>query len=195
MDKLRGLMFGSALADAIGLIGEFKKKEDISEIIFPYKKNIRDWVANDWTNNTDQMILLLELMIEDNVTPHAFAKKIQDWGRSGFPELGDESGVGMGGSTSGVIFNKNFLKEPFRVAETFWKNSGRVIAPNGSLMRTAVLSFCDNYLKVSYDMCRVTHTDPRCVASCLVLNHAIHLIRIGQIENLTAEASMAGFYY
>jgi ADP-ribosylglycohydrolase len=195
MNELKGCVFGSALADAIRLTTEFKRKSDVTNITFPYKYSIRGWEPNDWTDDTDQMILFIELIIEKNLTQMAFAKKLLNWSQHGFNELGDTVGQGLGGSTTMVLIDTKFLEYPERVAINVWENGGCAIAPNGSLMRSAVLSFTDRPIKNSIQMCKVTHADPRCVASCIILNVAICLIRAGSTTNLRNDSIKYGIKY
>lgn len=195
MNTLKGLMFGSCLADAIGLTREFKGPCKIENIKFPYKYDLREWKANDFSDDTDQMILLLELMIEKNLTQRTFAKKLFDWKNNGFPEIGDTVGCGIGGSTLNVINDGMFLVSPQQSAEYFWNGSGCSVSANGALMRCAILSFTHNYLKVSEDICKVTHADPRCVASCLTLTHGIRSIMFKKFKNIKKNSIAPGLKY
>ncbi len=195
MDTLKGCMFGAALADAIGMTREFKGKCKPHKIIFPYTEDIREWKANDWTDDTDQMILLLELMIEKKLTQLEFAKKLHNWKDNGFKELGDTAGRGIGGCTMQVVGDGQFLINPTSAAAAAWQLSGYKLAPNGSLMRTAILSFTNSYLINSELMCRVTHSDPRCIAACLILNEGIRLIMYGKFNQLKKNAVKPGLKY
>lgn len=195
MNILKGLIFGQCLGDAVGLITEFQRKGETKKIEFPYKYNIRDWPICDWTDDSDQMLLLLELIIQHEVTAKKFAEKLLYWKNKGFPELGDIQGRGIGGTTMSVVNDPCFLENPKQVAKNFWIGSGKTIAANGALMRTSILSICDNYLDVSKEICQVTHADPRCIASCLVLNEAISLIMKDQIKDLKKNAVLTGIKY
>ena len=83
------------------------------------------------------MILLLEMIIDDNLNKHEFANKLYKWHKSGFPELGDIKGNGIGGSTLSVITHPIFLKHPIKASREFWEGSGKTMSANGSLMRCA----------------------------------------------------------
>ncbi|MCK4968673.1 MAG: ADP-ribosylglycohydrolase family protein [Candidatus Aenigmarchaeota archaeon] len=197
MNKFKGCIVGASLGDAIGLITEFRFKCDLvdEEIIFPYQTSIREFDVNDWSDDTDQMILLLELMIENELTSKRFAKKLVYWKDNGFPELGDKHGMGIGGMTTAVLLHPDFLENPQNVAEEVWIKTGRVVAANGALMRCAVLSFTKNWQKNTIDMCKTTHADPRCIVSCLIVNKAINLINDGNTENLALNATKFGIAY
>ncbi len=195
MDKFKGLVVGSVLSDAIGLTREFKGKCHLDKIIFPYEHPIREWEKNDWSDDGDQCILLLELMIEKNLNQLSFAKKLFDWKENGFSELGDTSGKGIGGCTLSVIGDGMFLTNPVATAYGVWEGSGFCIAPNGSLMRTAILSYYTDYLRISKEIGEVTHADPRCIAACLALNQGIRLIIIKQFKNLKKNAIRPAIQY
>ncbi len=100
IDKILGVLYGNALGDAFGLSTEFMDREDISQcyptgttIPFPdFKRNHHNsrWESGDWTDDTDQMILICETIIETRKADILlFAKKLKHWISNGFPQLGD----------------------------------------------------------------------------------------------------------
>jgi len=107
-----------------------------------------------------------------------FASKLVEWKDHGFQGLGDCSGGGLGQSTKRVLCHSSFLLEPERAAQEVWEAGGKKVAPNGAVMRTAVTGipyFWDTAIvqQNTLMMCRVTHADPRCVASCLIVSGLI----------------------
>ena len=44
-----------------------------------------------------------------------FAKKLRDWVRHGYEELGDTGGCGLGRTTASVLSHRDFLKNPHKV--------------------------------------------------------------------------------
>lgn len=202
---IRGLIYGQALGDACGLQTEFKYKKDKHEVKFPYTEKIRNFPICDWTDDTDQMILLLETIIESNCNfkddifseteIKLFAKKLISWKNHGFIELGDNQGLGVGGTTSLVLNHQNFLDNPIEVSKEIWVNSGKKLAANGAIMRTSILSIINlftflndpiidpNFYKSVRNMCLVTHHDVRCIISCFILNHLIREIIYHKINS------------
>ena len=47
--------------------------------------------------------------------PVDFAKKMRNWSRKGFEELGDMGGMGIGRTTYSVLHHPNFVTDPHRV--------------------------------------------------------------------------------
>eukprot|EP00026_Physarum_polycephalum_P003546 Phypoly_transcript_03559.p1 GENE.Phypoly_transcript_03559~~Phypoly_transcript_03559.p1 ORF type:complete len:574 (+),score=104.59 Phypoly_transcript_03559:204-1724(+) len=181
IDRILGCIYGNALGDAVGLATEFMTKAEIKKaygnapINYPkFKKNYHNcrWEEGDWTDDTDQMILILETLLETKTAdPILYANKLLNWIRYGFPDLGDNGGMGLGATTSRVVQHKSFLQDPIYASADVWEKSGRTFAPNGGVMRTSVVgcyhfSNPEEIIKNSDIFCKVTHADPRCIASC-----------------------------
>lgn len=117
IDRLLGCAYGQALGDAYGLSTEFQTSTEVaidypdtSKLIpFPdyqLTNHSRRWKRGDWTDDTDQWILILETLTEaqtDQKIENIFAKKLSDWIRYGYPLLGDYGGMGLGANVSQVI--------------------------------------------------------------------------------------------
>ncbi|KAK6175936.1 hypothetical protein SNE40_014310 [Patella caerulea] len=94
-----------------------------SKLELVHKKMIDDshrrkWELNDWTEESDHMILLLQSLVENNgeIVPIDFAKRLMDWTEHGFPELGDERGIGLCHVCKNVISHPQFSEEPLKVS-------------------------------------------------------------------------------
>ncbi|XP_071806736.1 ADP-ribosylarginine hydrolase Tri1-like [Asterias amurensis] len=198
-DQILGTVYGNCIGDAIGLMTEFLNKEQackyysgkhleysmkaitaehfFHQMVFP---------EADWTDDSDQMILILQSLMENDGQAVAtdFAEKLVTWRCSGFPELGDTCGMGLGRTTGQVLRSDNFKTDPHKVAETVWENGSRFVAPNGGVMRTSIAGvhrFDDIQQVISNTkvFCKVTHADPRCVASCVAVTTAIAMMLQG----------------
>ena len=66
-------------------------------------------LLNLQTSGTD--FFPLDLQME----PVDFAKKMRNWSRRGFAELGDMGGMGIGRTTYHVLHHPNFLTDPHQV--------------------------------------------------------------------------------
>lgn len=67
INKLYGSLLGAAIGDAIGLqtnkkISKIILQEFPNDIDFPYQNDISPYKANDWTVNTDMMILIADTL-------------------------------------------------------------------------------------------------------------------------------------
>lgn len=213
IDKIKGIIYGQAIGDALGLATEFLTKkeavnyygvngpEEYSQIINDFHRS--RWAKGDWTDDTDQLLLILQMIVERNgtVDKGAFAKKMISWRHNGFIELGDQGGMGIGMTVSQTLSHHNFLTGPHEAAREVWERSGRYLAANGAIMRTAILGTLefnkiDRVVANTREVCHVTHADPRCLASCIAVTTAIALMLQGtydphkknELEKLVEEA-------
>jgi len=69
LDKVKAVVFGTAIGDAVGLLTEMKKKQEISEMYptakdfkFPPTESIRGFSIGDWTDETDQLAIAIETL-------------------------------------------------------------------------------------------------------------------------------------
>jgi len=179
-DRVKGLIFGAALADSLGAYFEFRTESQIlrdypyrhHSVNFPPEKGasfMRRGPKQHWTDDTSQMILLMETLIqtkENKFDVYLFADKLFDWMEHGFPEFGETKGMGVGGYTQAVLTHEYFLDDPLWVSQEMARSSGN--ASNGSLMRTAIMAARDPSLsrkKVLKDAMisgRVTHYNSKC---------------------------------
>ena len=114
IDRLLGCAYGQALGDAYGLSTEFEERDDVNRTypdpskIIPFPDYVltghnRRWARGDWTDDTDQWILILVTLMFHDGDEKVFAKKLKDWISYGYPELGDHGGMGLGANVSQVI--------------------------------------------------------------------------------------------
>ena len=116
LDRLLGCVYGQALGDAYGLSTEFEDRNRVAQVYpnptelipFPdFKPTAHSsrWKRGDWTDDTDQWILILETLTENGGDEKVFAAKLRNWIQSGFSELGDWAGLGLGANVSQVDTN------------------------------------------------------------------------------------------
>lgn len=124
-DKIKGLLYGQAIGDAIGLGTEFMTKTMVN-YYYPnrlqnYADIIQDahrrrWKQGAWTDDTDQMLCILDSILErKEVDYRDVAYKIYYWAYNG--------GMGIGRTVLKAISHKKFLAIPHRVAEENWLKS------------------------------------------------------------------------
>ncbi|CAD5116266.1 DgyrCDS5173 [Dimorphilus gyrociliatus] len=199
-DRITAIVYGNCIGDALGLLTEFLNKKECHFYYLKYlkeglrykhkipDKHRRRWDQGDWTDDSDQMICIMQSLSENKrISETDIAKRIFNWSRRGFPELSDNCGLGLGKTTLDVLYDKYFLTEPSESAKRVWINSNQNAAPNGGVMRTSILGIyefqdlnkvAENTVKV----CRVTHYDPRCSASCVAVTIIIAKM-LQRIEN------------
>jgi len=175
----RGTIYGNCVGDAIGLSTEFMSKEEASlhyekfQGKLQYEDRIEDrhrsrWIKGDWTDDSDQMILIMQSLIENKqVNATDFGQKLRNWAQRGFVELEDKGGCGIGRTTWEVINHRLFKTNPQNASKDVWENVfSKHAAPNGGVMRTSVLGLyqyqnLEAVVENTKQMCTVTHTDPR----------------------------------
>jgi ADP-ribosylglycohydrolase len=180
VDRIRGVIFGQAIGDALGFgtewIPKHKVKKEYPQGLNDYHQiirypDIKGWQPGDWTDDTDQMLCILDSLIEkQKVDVLDIAARLHHWAIT--------DGMGMGQTVCSVVFSPNFLHNPTLVAKQIWEESGRQVAANGGVMRTSVLGIWDYPFpaKVKHNaeqVCQITHYDSRCVGSCVAVCLAI----------------------
>lgn len=198
VDKIRGVLFGQAIGDALGFGTEFLSK---NEVLFTYPDGLTDysqirffsriknrfeqledwrWQPGDWTDDTDLMICILDsLLANKQINLRDIAIRFQDWAMT--------DGFGIGGTMSRVINDPEFLENSHDVALQFWESRERQVAANGAVMRTSILGIWQyqDPQKVRFNaeqVCKLTHADPRCIASCIAVCLTISQLLQGAVD-------------
>ncbi|ELP90539.1 hypothetical protein EIN_019280 [Entamoeba invadens IP1] len=202
VSKIRGLIIGQAVGDAVGLATEFLNKKQAFwkyNNTIDYANYLRDshrsvwmddnWVCSDWTDDTDNMLLLLDGVIFNNgdVIVEDYALRLRHWIEFGFSEFGDLGAMGVGKYFGKVVRTPGWVKDPVQVSKKMWEESNKSQASNGCIMKIGILGAVhfweeERVKENSAVICRTTHYDERCVASCLVICTII-------AESLKAEKS------
>ncbi len=180
-DKIYGTLLGQAIGDALGLGTEFMTKVEAQEKypngLKEYGQIIRDYhrakfQLGRWSDDTDMMLCIANAMIEDKgINLHTIAKNFKNW-------LYAPNTRGVGQTTFKVLAIADYVEKPQQVAELIWKMSPTKNAANGAVMRTAVIGLLrENVAQAAEDVCKLTHFDPRCIGSCVIISEIIsHLI-------------------
>ncbi|TPX59610.1 hypothetical protein PhCBS80983_g02358 [Powellomyces hirtus] len=201
-DKIKGLVFGAALGDAVGLATEFLTKQEANHLYgqgpirfgsssfslttpdeqgFPFHRDGHRsrWQEGDFTDDTDQLLLLVQSVLATggSFDFRDFAARLKYWIGNGlvFPDGSTKPPYGIGRTVSLVVGSPGFTDDPHRAAWNVWENYGRQLAANGAVMRSAALGavvFHDEakVVKNAIDAAQVTHADPRCLVSCVIVN-------------------------
>ena len=177
IDKVKGTIYGQAIGDALGLGTEFMTDEDMAEKypngITHYSDIFQDrhrrrWKKGDWTDDTDMMLCIANAIIKDKgVDFTSIARNFKEWA-NGEP-------MGIGENTYKVLSFADYVEKPFEVSKIIWEMSHRRSAANGGLMRTSIVGLFPKAVEeCAAKICRLTHYDPRCVGSCVIVSELIH---------------------
>ena len=192
LDIIKGVFYGQAIGDALGLGTEFLDKNKIAEYypngLSEYAQIVQDkhrsrWKIGDWTDDTDQFLCICDSIIKSNeVNEIAFAEELYKW----FKDIP----MGIGRTVYKVVSLPQFTLYPYKSAELIWKLSKRNNASNGAIMRTSILGtyeFWDynKVIKNTEKISKVTHWDSRCVGSCVVVTLLI--------SNILSESKLLTF--
>lgn len=182
-DRLKGCVYGQAIGDALGLGTEGMTDEDIAwkypHGLQHYSQILQDvhrkrWQIGDWTDDTDMMLCIAHAVIEDKgVNLTHIARHFKMWAE-GEP-------MGIGNNTYKVLNIGDYVEKPFAVSELVWKMSHYESAANGGVMRTSVVGLFPKAIKIcAENICKLTHFDPRCVGSCVIVSELIHSLVYGE---------------
>ncbi|MGI9213186.1 MAG: ADP-ribosylglycohydrolase family protein [Methylococcaceae bacterium] len=185
-DQIYGVIFGQAIGDALGVGTEFMSKRIVGihypQGLYHYRQIIRDthrkrWPPGSWTDDTDQLLCIFDSILDKNTIDIIdIAARIYTWA--------SEDGRGLGRLSRAILNTKNFQSDPHEIAYSTWKKSGCTLAPNGGVMRTAILGIweyndLDKVRHNAEQVCKITHYDPRCVGSAVAVSMAISLLLQG----------------
>ena len=90
----------------------------------------------------------------------------------------------------------DYVEHPFDVSHKVWEMSKYQSAANGGLMRTSVVGLFPKEVRTcAENICKLTHYDPRCVGSCVIVSELIHTLVYGiQTPTLFQIRSLAQLY-
>lgn len=176
-DRLKGTIYGQAIGDALGLGTEGMTDEDMAwkypHGIKHYSDIFQDrhrkrWKIGDWTDDTDIMLCIANAVIKDKgVNLTSIAQNFKDWA--------DGEPMGIGENTYKVLMIGDYVEHPLEVSKKVWEMSGKKAAANGGLMRTSIVGLFPKVVEeCAVNICRLTHYDPRCVGSCVIVSELIH---------------------
>lgn len=188
-ERVFGALFGQAVGDALGLGTEFMSRNDVArhypEGLVRYEQIIQDahrrrWKRGAWTDDTEQMTMILDSLLEKGVVDaRDIGRRISNW-------VFHAHGEGVGMTVYAVLKHPGFFDDPHAAARAVWEKSGRQIAANGGVMRTSVVGLWDfgdaDRIRANAEaVCKVTHFDPRCVASCVAVSLLVNALARGRI--------------
>lgn len=176
-NKIKGVLFGGAIGDTLGLGSEFMSKTEVQRYypngLYDYSQIVQDyhrcrWRRGEWTDDTEMMICIVNAIIKDkDIKLSSIAQNFKNWF--------NENPLGIGKHTYNVLSFADYVKEPFRAAEIIWKLGKKRNAANGGIMRTSIIGLWNkNVGKNAEKVCKLTHYDSRCIGSCVIISQLIH---------------------
>ena len=177
IDKLKGTIYGQAVGDALGLGTEGMTDEDMAwkypNGISYYSDIFQDrhrkrWKIGDWTDDTDMMLCIANAVIKDKGVNYTnIAQNFKNWA--------DGEPMGIGETTYKVLSFGDYVDRPFDASKMLWDMSHQLSAANGGVMRTSIVGLFPKAVEeCAANICRLTHYDPRCVGSCVIVSLLIH---------------------
>ena len=175
-DKALGALFGQAVGDALGMGAEFLDKKGVAS---KYPNGLRHYsdieysifrkiMPGDYTDDTEMMeCIVWSLNKEGHFDLMDIAQFFRRWLEYGPADVGIQ--------TASVLRNPLYRTDPLEVSKSVWEKSGKSLAGNGGVMRTSVMGVLKgNVEEMAADVCRLTHYDPRCVGSSVIVSLVIH---------------------
>jgi len=174
-DKIRGIIFGAALGDALGGPLEFLSQE---EILGKYGV-VDDMVGGGWldlepgetTDDTAMTVCVIKGILENWDSPiYHIGKYFMSW----FDTQPKDIGI----TTKYALESYKIFGDWLQAGERAHDASGGKSAGNGTLMRCAPIAFLykddyDKMIELTAAQSKMTHYDDLAVQACCIYNHII----------------------
>lgn len=173
-DRIMGVIFGQAIGDALGVGTTRLTRTEVRTLYPNWLLNYGDIIQDDqrshhvpgtWTNNTDQMLVVLDSIIQyRHIDLRDITRRLHAWA---------QQATFVGNTTKAVLTSQGYVSDPQTTARYVWERSKRLWAGNGGVVRTAVSGVWDYYDPIAVqhnaaEVCKLTHFDPRCVGSSVI---------------------------
>ncbi len=176
-DRIKGVLFGHAIGDALGVGAKFLSKQEVGQIYPNGLREISDiilqdhtrrWRKGDFTEATGHMLCTLDaLAANDGIQSETLARLLLE-------RFGNDGARGM----KKVFAFRVFRTDPLRAARQALEKSGGRFEDNGALFRAPAIGVwnLENLEKTRENSrlaCLVTHASDSCVADCIAISCAI----------------------
>lgn len=203
-----GALYGLAIGDALGVPREYLTAREIavrwpsSPLTFEASSRFEgeEWLPGEFSDDTEQALCLLSAGLNKEhlglTEVQRVAYHLNHWFYT--------NGKGSGGHTRRVLAHPDFSTDPLKASREVWEaglptNPKLKPAANGGVMRTTGVSLLKPFdlnetERLAALYCRVTHFDPRCVASAVAVSIAqACLIQGHSVDDAIAEATQRAF--
>ncbi|KNC50575.1 ADP-ribosylglycohydrolase superfamily protein [Thecamonas trahens ATCC 50062] len=198
--KIQGLFHGFFVGSAIGLLCEDRAADDLATFastggldsygptIASHDAHRAQWYSSIeaggvWGVDGDAALVLLDALVtaKGHVDHKVFAEKLAGWIDEGIVATGQAGPIGVEETLVEIVCTPEFTTHPLAAAKNVYFKNGKSFADNGAVARSPLLAISDfwDLDRVAANatiMAQVTHSDPRCVASCIAVNVAIALL-------------------
>lgn len=190
-DRIAGCLWGQAIGDALGLGTEFMSRNEV-EKSYPDSLTEYNQFGEEfgyWTDDTDMMLCIAESIIKyKDIVPDAVARNFKEWYNS--------SPIDIGATTAIILSLFEYDESPYEIAQMIWERTGRNNAANGGVMRTSIVGLWNEKVEVNAErICRLTHADPRCIGSCVIISELINSLVWQDMELSYVELLQIGDKY
>ena len=190
-DRVAGCLWGQAIGDALGLGTEFMSRNEV-EKSYPDSLTEYNQFGEEfgyWTDDTDMMLCIAESIIKyKDIVPDAVARNFKEWYNS--------SPIDIGATTAIILSLLEYDESPYEIAQMIWERTGRNNAANGGVMRTSIVGLWNENVAVNAErICRLTHADPRCIGSCVIISELINSLVWQDMELSYVELLQIGDKY
>lgn len=127
---------------------------------------------------------------------NVFAWKLKKWNNHGFPEFGNKFNQKYSTFTNKVVSQSGYLRYPLKTAKNIWDDSIKQEVTNEVVMRSIIIGCLSNIKIIQYLtelICKCTHPDPRCIASCNMATYIICALingsNVSEYSNIIMNAS------
>ena len=180
--KIRKLVYGGLIGDAMGIQFEFFKSKLCNVDNLTYQKShFLPIDAGCWSDDGDSLLMLLKQMKEsdnDLLEYMVYAKNKKQWVFTGIQELGQKTGVGCGNTVLRVVTDPCFDTDPHTASKNVYDKYKS--EANGAIMSIAILGLSSNNCDIVVDnilnISKVTHYGIVSQISCLVIGLLVYYI-------------------
>jgi len=180
-DKIKGMLFGVALGDALGAPHEFRHSKAVytgrlehpTKILRRCKGYIMGTVGQV-TDDTEMTLALARALLENNGkwVRDTILQNYISWANSGTANMGKHTRTLLKGIKTQRGFDSRWQKAT-QLPQKKWTQA------NGCLMRASPLAILANADAVILD-CRLTHPHPVCVESVKIYVHVLRRLIEGE---------------
>lgn len=174
--RVRAVMYGCAVGDALGVPFEMKTAEKIKTLLpIEYRatsrKNGESFLKGQYSDDTELTLALLDGYLDgtnedDTLDEFKTARRFVEWAKTG---------AGMGAHTKVVLFHPDYLTAPFDTARKVWaERPAGAPHPNGAVMRAAAVGLMRPWdagwtVAAAFRAADLTHPSTPCRVSTMLI--------------------------